>query len=107
MATAPATRQHPERCQEVLERTSWPGVYRRGSRYVVVCRADGRQRKEAAGTLAQARELTLRRTAEEAERRRGPTLHACALAWCNRYAGSGHDTASERTREEYRRLLAT
>jgi integrase len=90
----------------VLERTSWPGVYRRGSRYVVVYRADGRQRKEAVATLAQARELKLRRGAEEAERRRGPTLHAYALAWCDHYAGSGHDTASERTREEYRRLLA-
>jgi integrase len=82
-------------------------VYRRGSRYVVVYRADGRQRKEAVATLAQARELKLRRTAEESERRRGPTLHAYALGWCDRYAGSGHDTASERTREEYRRLLTT
>ena len=35
-----------------------PGIYKRGSRYVVVFRAPyGRQRKRAARTLAEAREL--------------------------------------------------
>ena len=80
VATAPATRQRPGRYQEALERTPWPGVYRRGSRYVVVYRADGRQRKEAAATLAQGRELKLRRAAEESNRRRGPTLSLLAEA---------------------------
>ena len=84
VATAPATGQRLGRCREVLERTWWPGVYRRGSRYVVVYRAGGRQRKEAVATMAQARELKLRRSAEEAERRRGPTLNAYALGWCDR-----------------------
>ncbi len=41
-----------------LERTSTPGVYRRGRRYVVVYRDPaGRQRRRAAGTLAEARLL--------------------------------------------------
>jgi integrase len=34
-------------------------------------------------------------------------LHAYALDWVERYAGAGHDTVREATREEYRRLLAT
>jgi hypothetical protein len=50
-----------------LETTGVPGVYRRGSRFVVVHRADGRQREESVATLAEARELKRRRAAEEAE----------------------------------------
>lgn len=34
-----------------MEKTKTPGIYRRGSRYVVVYRAGGRQRKESARTL--------------------------------------------------------
>jgi hypothetical protein len=37
----------------------------------------------------------------------GPTLHAFALGWLDRYAGSGRDSVRENTRREYRRLLAT
>jgi integrase len=48
-----------------LTRTSTPGVYRRGSRYVVVYRdPQGRQRKHAARTLAEARELKATLTAD-------------------------------------------
>jgi hypothetical protein len=47
-----------------LERTSVPGVYRRGSRFVVVYRSDGRQRKQAAATLVEARAIKLARDAE-------------------------------------------
>jgi hypothetical protein len=35
-----------------LERTDAPGIYRRGSKYVVVYRVEGRQRKQYADTLA-------------------------------------------------------
>jgi hypothetical protein len=38
-----------------LERTDAPGIYRRGSKYVVVYRVEGRQRKQDASTLAEAR----------------------------------------------------
>jgi hypothetical protein len=47
------------------------------------------------------------RDAEAREDRRGPTLHAYALGWLDRYAGSGHDSVRENTRREYRRLLVT
>jgi hypothetical protein len=37
-----------------LEPTDVPGVYRRGSKFVVVYRVEGRQHKESAATLAAA-----------------------------------------------------
>lgn len=89
------------------KRTAHPGVYSRGSRYVAVYRLGGRQRKEFAATFAEARAIKLARDAEAREERRGPILHAYALAWVARHAGSGRDTVCEQTREEYRRLLAT
>jgi hypothetical protein len=59
-------------------------------------------------TFAAARELKVRRRAEAAARRRGPTVHAYALEWVDRYAGrGGHDFINDRTRREYRRLLIT
>jgi hypothetical protein len=81
----------------LLERTSHPGVYRRG----------GRQRKEFAATFVEARTIKVERDAEAREERRGPTLHAYALAWIARHAGSGRDAVREQTRTEYQRLLAT
>jgi len=47
-----------------LERTDAPGIYRRGSRYVVVYRVEGRQRKQYAGTLAEARAIKRERDGE-------------------------------------------
>jgi hypothetical protein len=47
-----------------LERTDAPGIYRRGSRYVVVYRVEGRQRKQYAGTLAEARAIKVERDGE-------------------------------------------
>jgi integrase len=88
-----------------LEPTDVPGVYRRGSRFVVVYRAQGRQHKQAAETMADARALKLQRDREARARRRGPTLHEFSLSWLDRYAGTGHDSVRISTRREYRRLL--
>jgi integrase len=88
-----------------LVRTEFPGVYRRGKRYVVVYRAGSRQCKQAAATFSEACAIKLARDAETRADRRGPTLHAFALGWLDRYAGSGHDSVRENTRREYRRLL--
>jgi integrase len=87
-----------------LERTDVPGIYRRGSKFVVVYRAEGRQRKQHAETLAQARAIKLERDGEARALRRGPTLHGFGLAWLDRYAGTGHDSVRANTRREYRRL---
>ena len=88
-----------------LEPTEVPGVYRRGSKFVVVYRADGRQRKQSVDTLAEAHAIKLQRAGEAREFRRGPTLHAFSLEWLDRYAGSGRDSVRANTRREYRRLL--
>ena len=40
-----------------LVRTDFPGAYRRGSRYIVVYRSGGRQCKQSAATLSEARTL--------------------------------------------------
>jgi hypothetical protein len=90
-----------------LQRTSVAGVYRRGSRFVVVYRSAGRQRKQAVATLAEARTVKLARDAEDREQRRGPTVHSFALGWLDHYTGSGRDSVRENTRQEYRRLLET
>jgi hypothetical protein len=71
-----------------LERTDAPGIYRRGSRYVVVYRVEGRQRKQSADTLAEARAIKLERDGEARALRRGPTLHGFSLSWLDRYAGT-------------------
>jgi integrase len=88
-----------------LEPTDVPGVYRRGSKFVAVYRAGGRQRKESADTLADAKAIKLARQGEARAARQGPTLHAFSLGWLDRYAGSGRDSVRENTRREYRRLL--
>jgi len=73
---------------------------------VAVYRQDGRQRKEFATTFREAREIKIRRTAEEASRCAGPALHSYALDWIDHYAGRGaNDVINDRTRREYRRLL--
>lgn len=91
-----------------LQRTSTPGVYARGSRWVAVYLEDGRQRRRSAATCREAREIKVRAAAHEAARRAGPTLHRYALEWVDHHAGRGaHDVINDRTRREYRRLLIT
>jgi hypothetical protein len=78
-----------------LQPTEVPGVYRRGSRFVVVYRVEGRQREQSADTLAEARAIKLKRDGEARAKRRGPTLHEFSLSWLDRYAGTGHDSADQ------------
>jgi hypothetical protein len=82
-----------------LQPTEVPGVYRRGLRFVVVYRAESRQRKQSADTLAEARAIKLKRDGEARAKRRGPTLHEFSLSWLNRYAGSARRaSATDRAR---------
>ncbi len=92
-----------------LERTAHPGIFRRGGRYVVVYRVNGRQRRETVRTLDQARRL---KRAREADRDRGEFQSRSAVhfrdfleEWVDRYHGNGRRGFREGTRAEYRRLL--
>jgi integrase len=90
-----------------MQRTCHPGVYRRGRRYVVVYRHAGRQHKESALTLADARALKIARDAGARSERMGPTPHDYAMTWVRSHGGLARDSIKEQTREEYRRLLST
>jgi integrase len=92
------------------ERTSVPGVYRRGSRYVVMFRDDtGRQRKRSAATLAEARMLKSTLVADVA---RGEFLDESrtkfadyAREWIAGYQGRTARGIRARTIDDYRRDL--
>jgi integrase len=93
-----------------LEKTSTPGVFKRGSRYAVVYRdASGRQRQEAARTLDDARRLRARRQASVDDGSYQPQTRErfadFALAWVDRYQGNGRRGFTDDTRDEYRRDL--
>ncbi len=93
-----------------MVKTRTPGVYKRGGRYVVVYRdAEGRQRKEAARTLDEARLLKSQRTSQvasgEFQRDTKVRLHVYAREWVQRYQGRGRRGFRENTRDEYARVL--
>jgi len=65
-----------------LEKTRWPGIYRRGARYAVVYRdKDGKQRKETARTLDDARALKRRREGGETNTAGRLTFAEYAREW--------------------------
>jgi hypothetical protein len=75
-----------------MVRTRYPGIYKRGSRYVVVYRAGGKQHKESARTLDEARKL---RAARQADVARGELHEATRLTfreyaeeWIERWEGA-------------------
>lgn len=91
-----------------MEKTKTPGIYKRGSVYVVVFRVDGKQRKEFAATYDAARRLKSRRTTQVSDGEYRPpskqTLAVYALAWIITYQGKGGGFR-ERTRRDYKRDL--
>lgn len=92
-----------------LVRTKTPGVYRRGRSYIVIYRAGGRQRKEFARTLDEARRIKRERETDrdrgELQERTTITLRTYLEEWVERYRGQGRRGFREGTRDEYRRLL--
>ncbi len=93
-----------------LERTATPGIYKRGGRYVVVFRdPTGRQRKQFARTLAEARKLKATLTADVT---RGAyralskvTFAEYASQWLDTYAGRTSKGIQDHTRADYRKRL--
>lgn len=93
-----------------MKKTSVPGIYKRGSRYVVTYRdAQSRSRKRSAATMAEARALRASLTADVA---RGEyralsrtTIDEYAAEWIEMYPGRTSRGFRETTRHEYRRDL--
>src|SRR5258707_1104957 len=89
-----------------LEKTRTPGVYRRGSSYVVVYRFRGKQRKQVADTYAAARELKAKLTADigRGEHRELGKLSfgTYALEWLDTYTGRTMTGLRGSTRAGYR-----
>lgn len=92
-----------------LEQTRHPGIYKRGDRYVVAYRANGRQKRETVPTLKAA--LRVKR-ARETDRDRGEYHEESRLRfrdyadeWVARYQGNGRRGFTEDTRADYRRDL--
>lgn len=88
-----------------LEKTKTPGIYKRGSRYVIVYRANGKQRWESYRTYDEARRAKNARHADvergEFSPRSRVTLHEYAREWITRYHGRGRRGFRERTRNDY------
>lgn len=91
------------------EKTRTPGIFKRGSRYMILYRVNGKQQWESCRTLEEARRTRSTRLADiargEFEERSRVTLHEYATAWVERYLGRGRGGFREGTRDEYRRQL--
>ena len=91
-----------------MEKTRHPGIYKRGSRYVVVFRdGDGRQRKEFTKTLGEAQRLKAARTADvtrgEFHAQTRVRFRDYGEEWVERHRG--RRGFRESTREDYHRDL--
>jgi integrase len=93
-----------------LEKTTTPGIFKRGDRYAVIYRDPaGRQRQESARTYDDARRLRRRRSASVDDGTYQPQTRekfsTYATAWVERYRGNGRRGFTEHTRNDYRRDL--
>lgn len=89
-----------------MKKTRYPGIYSRGTRYVVVWRYRGVQHKESFRTLADAREAQgRRRQPGQARPRTRETFEDYARSWIDSYRGRTSRGLSDTTRRDYRRTL--
>ena len=88
-----------------MERTSTPGIYKRGSRYVIVWQRRGRQHKSYHRTITEAREAKGRRAAGDRRPVSREPFEEYATRWLDTYRGRTSRGLSERTRRTYRRDL--
>src|SRR6266487_519153 len=83
-----------------MERTSVPGIYLRGTKYVATYRdSSGVQRKESFSTLREARLEKAKRSAQISEGTYQPeshrTFHSYADEWLQTYDGIRHNTRTD------------
>lgn len=98
-----------------LTRTKEKGIYRRGGRYVVRVRIDGREHKFAARSMAEAKTIRLAAALQPegllGQREVGgtagrpPLLEDYIETWLQRYRGRTDSGIRESTKREYRRDL--
>jgi integrase len=88
-----------------MERTTTPGIYKRGSRYVVVWQHRGRQHKSSHRTLAEAREAKGQRQAGERTPATRQSFEEYAREWLAGYAGRTGRGFTEGSRRDYERAL--
>jgi integrase len=90
-----------------MEKTKWPGIYRRGSRVVVVWEHYGRQHKQSFRTMAEARETQGKR--RQHGEKRPPTLQSFeqyAREWLDTYTGrTKRGRPGDLTETDYRRSV--
>lgn len=92
-----------------LVKTSTPGIYRAGNRYVAVVRVRGKQQKLFASSLKEAREQRAQIMADvsrgEYRASSGHTFGEYAREWVDSYAGRTTRGFRESTRTGYRRSI--
>ena len=88
-----------------LVKTKTPGIYKRGSRYVVVWRHRGKQYKSFHRTLAEAREAKGQRQAGHRRPSTKQPFSEYARAWLDGYQGRTARGFSDQTRGDYRRSI--
>src|SRR5215203_2102896 len=86
-----------------MERTRHTGIYKRGSRYVVVWRHRGRQYKSFHRTIEEAREAKGGRASGDRRPGSRQSFEDYARVWLDTYRGRTSRGLSERTRRTYRR----
>lgn len=89
-----------------MQRTRYPGIFKRGGRFVVVWRHRGTQHKESFRTLTEAREAHGKR--RQAGERRAYTrarFDEYAEQWLDSYTGRTARGLSDSTRSDYRRSI--
>lgn len=93
-----------------FEKTSVPGVFKRGNKYAIVYRLNGKQKWESGfRTLDEARRAKQARATDiargEFQERSRITLVEYATEWVERYHGRGRRGFRDDTRDDYRRQL--
>src|SRR3712207_2854914 len=88
-----------------MEKTATPGIYKRGSRYVVTWQYRGKQHKRSYRTLAEAREAKAQRHAGDRKPSTRRPLDDYAARWIDGYTGRTSRGFTEDARREYRRAL--
>jgi integrase len=93
-----------------LVRTRHPGIFRRGNRYVVIYRDHlGAQRKQAATTIAEARDLQAKHRADVARGEYQPhskvSFAEYATDWIETFNGRTSRGIRDATRSDYRKRL--